>query len=596
MKKWLLLLLLPLLLAGCSDNVSQDETTAPPTEPPGIIEPSHQLTESTFGAVQVFAPEQKGFHTVLPLGENRLLAGDGVLVLTEGPRLQPVVTLEISYDRIYPVPGGIALWQKETGMLQFLNEKLRKISALHLPENIEGVPQLVPEGNVLYYSSGSRIEAMSLDTGISRPIFEAGSKQVSLEHMLGDGKLLRCAGTDGENTENLILSAENGAVLASGKDYQSLEAAGGGFFLRLTDSPVIRLAFGTTDGQKGILLEEAANGKLLPIPERNTMLVLEDGEHVTITLYDLLSGRRTASVVLPGVMDVWGIRMEADGSVWFFCDADGERLCVWNTANSALEEETVYTAPFYSRQEPDAEGLANLADTLKALGDRFGIEFLVGEEVLSAQPKDYTYLTEYLVPVYEKYLQTLEDTLNRFPEGFFTKAMEPRKGKLTICLVRQVCGVAEAGTLDRDQGIQFWDQENGVVAICLNDALEQSLYHMLMHVMESRIFNKVLTLDKWHTLNPKGFLYDNDYLANIHRQDTQYLEGENRYFIDMFSMSFAREDRARIFEYASTPGNEALFASAAMQSKLKTLCEAVRKAFGLTKYQGELIWEQYLSK
>jgi hypothetical protein len=114
--------------------------------------------------------------------------------------------------------------------------------------------------------------------------------------------------------------------------------------------------------------------------------------------------------------------------------------------------------------------------------------------------------------------------------------------------------------------------------------------------MESRIFNKVLTLDKWHTLNPQGFLYDNDYLSNLHRQDTQYLEGENRYFIDMFSMSFAREDRARIFEYASTPDNEALFSSPAMQSKLKTLCEAVRKAFGLTKYQGELIWEQYLSK
>jgi hypothetical protein len=459
---------------------------------------------------------------------------------------------------------------------------------------VEGVPQLTADGKLLYHSAGNRIEAMALDTGICHPVFEVGSRQVSLDDLLGDGTLLRCTVTDGEKKETLILSADNGEVLASGEDYQTLTTAGGGFFLRMTDAPVTRLVFGTTDGQKGILMNEAVNGTLMPLPEQNKIAILEND---AITLYDLVSGRKAAVVLLPGVMEIWGLRMEADGSVWFFCDAAGkERLCAWNTANSAVEDETVYTAPFYSRQEPDVEGLSAVADKLKELSDRFEIEFLMGEDVLSTQPKDYTYMTEYLVPVYEKYLQTLEDTLNRFPEGFFAKAMEPRKGKLTICLVRQVCGVAEAGTLDQNQGIQFWDNENGVVAVCLNDGLEQSLYHMLMHVMESRIFNKVLTLDKWHTLNPQGFLYDNDYLSNLHRQDTQYLEGENRYFIDMFSMSFAREDRARIFEYASTPDNEALFSSPAMQSKLKTLCEAVRKAFGLTKYQGELIWEQYLSK
>ena len=92
------------------------------------------------------------------------------------------------------------------------------------------------------------------------------------------------------------------------------------------------------------------------------------------------------------------------------------------------------------------------------------------------------------------------------------------------------------------------------------------------------------------------FVYDNDYLSNLHRQDTQYLEGEGRYFIDMFSMSFAREDRARIFEFAATGGNEALFRSKPMQAKLSTLCEAIRKAFDLTKYQEPLPWEQYLTK
>jgi hypothetical protein len=31
-----------------------------------------------------------------------------------------------------------------------------------------------------------------------------------------------------------------------------------------------------------------------------------------------------------------------------------------------------------------------------------------------------------------------------------------------------------------------------------------------------------------------------------------------------------------------------------MQAKLAMLCKAVREAFGMKKFEGELIWEQYL--
>ena len=49
-------------------------------------------------------------------------------------------------------------------------------------------------------------------------------------------------------------------------------------------------------------------------------------------------------------------------------------------------------------------------------------------------------------------------------------------------------------------------------------------------------------------------------------------------------------------EYACTEGNEAYFTSEIMQNKLKTLCQGIRKAFGLEKYQEPLIWEQYLKE
>jgi hypothetical protein len=59
-------------------------------------------------------------------------------------------------------------------------------------------------------------------------------------------------------------------------------------------------------------------------------------------------------------------------------------------------------------------------------------------------------------------------------------------------------------------------------------------------------------------------------------------------------MSFPKEDRARIMEYASTPDNESYFATVTMQKKLKQLCLGIRKAFGLQKCTEEFLWEQYL--
>ena len=43
-------------------------------------------------------------------------------------------------------------------------------------------------------------------------------------------------------------------------------------------------------------------------------------------------------------------------------------------------------------------------------------------------------------------------------------------------------------------------------------------------------------------------------------------------------------------------GNAHYFQSEIMQNKLKTLCEGIRKAFGLEKYTAPLLWEQYLTE
>lgn len=59
------------------------------------------------------------------------------------------------------------------------------------------------------------------------------------------------------------------------------------------------------------------------------------------------------------------------------------------------------------------------------------------------------------------------------------------------------------------------------------------------------------------------------------------MQPDTRSFVDTYSMSYPKEDRARIFEYAMTAGNEPLFAASPLQYKLKMLCQGIREAFGL---------------
>ena len=61
-------------------------------------------------------------------------------------------------------------------------------------------------------------------------------------------------------------------------------------------------------------------------------------------------------------------------------------------------------------------------------------------------------------------------------------------------------------------------------------------------------------------------------------------------------MSYAREDRARIMEYAMLPGQAHLFQTEAMQAKLRCLSLGLRETFDLELYPEALPWEQYLSE
>jgi hypothetical protein len=195
-------------------------------------------------------------------------------------------------------------------------------------------------------------------------------------------------------------------------------------------------------------------------------------------------------------------------------------------------------------------------------------------------------------------LQRLEESLSHYPAGFFEAALgDMEEGILTLCLVRSLRGSPESGSMEQADGIQFWENDDSYVALALGDTLERTLYHEMYHVLESRLLSESIACYRWDELNPKGFDYDYDYIANQSRDGSEYLRSQDRSFVDTESMSFPQEDRARIFRYAMDDQlGGAYFTTVTMQEKLTAICKGIREAYGW-KQSGEVFpWEQYLEK
>lgn len=211
---------------------------------------------------------------------------------------------------------------------------------------------------------------------------------------------------------------------------------------------------------------------------------------------------------------------------------------------------------------------------------RYGIRILMGEDAAAQAPWDYEFIPETrAVPLYRQ-LQALDRNLSKFPESILEDLFSPA---VTVCLVEQISGVPGTGSVKTADGLQFSDDNGVTLALIGGPKEDKALYHELYHLMDPK-----LSFENWNDLNPAGFSYQN---SRTSPRDQSLAQGKNRAFIDSYSMSYAREDRARIFEHAMIDGDEALFQSELLQKKLAAICSAIRAVYGDASYP----WEQYLN-
>ncbi len=587
MKKRIYWILAALLyLGGCA----QDEPVATTQPPEGLYDATHPTESQQGGALKAFSLGDYDYQTLLPMGEDYLLFGEDSLTLLSGETMVPVKTVSVpdlpmpDSGRIQVTDKGVGYFSSRNQTVSFLSSSLTEVGTLHLTTVIGDGACLSPECDRLYYCTDNSILALDLYTGASRTIKQLTSPGLDIVGLELGGTVLHC--TDGKN--DWLISVENGQTLAQGQSLSTFTTAGDRYYLQLCFDTFREYVFGQGDTARSLFFTEEETVILLP--ENHALVRLNPaGTDVTLEYFDLATGRRSAVITLEGEVAPEGIC--GDGKyLWLRWE---DTLYRWDPALSPTGDDGLYTAPHYTRENPNEAGLQLLRKRLDALEETYGVEILWREEAASVVPwEGYSFETEFVTPVYDRGITQLEQAMANFPADFFQKATAWSGSPLQIVLVRGIYGNQEQGTLTSAPCIQYQLEGKSYLALSLEEGLEQAFYHGTSHVMETHILSTCTAYYEWNTQNPAGFRYDNDYIANQNRQDTQYLQPEDRYFIDLYSMSFAIEDRARILEYACMPGNEGYFTSKTMAEKLRRVCNGIREAFGLA--EGSYLWEQYL--
>lgn len=615
MKRLILpILLLCLLLCGCGETDHPHENpdaVVQPTEPQGCYAPDSQIESLTGGAVRSYTMEAADTYGFAVMGEDVLVfSGTETTKLTRLSGENLFKTAETELDvKICPEEPSVRITEK--GVVYFdpgsfelviLDSTLTETERIEVPTDLNGTPILSSDRNHVFYCTAAGLYCLDLEDGINRLVKELSYSEQCVTGVLLNDSVVCCRVTD-ENGKccELFCSAENGKTLYTGEP-MLLTTWGDHYFAAISGTVMQSFAYGAAEESPWMLVPSRFDASGWYLEERMQFVsaVVAEDTSVVLEQYDLTSGKRLSQVTLPGTGCPLYVEARTGKDQLYILAlsaADGSMILYrWDMPLTSIVDGKTYTSEYYSDKNPDTEGLAECRVFADEIGERHGVRILFGDEGVAAQPWDYHLEPQYQVPVLMREMQTLDQLLSCYPQDFLRAAAEGTGDVITICLVDSITGRPESGSLEVKDGLQFRHEDKIFVALTVGSDLQKNLYHEMYYAIETRLLSSSNDCYQWDNLNPRKFSYDYDYEANANRSTEQYLTGKNRYFVDTYSMYSPSEDRARIMQYAMTPGNEEVFQSEYMQKKLKTLCTGIRESFGMKKSPESFLWEQYLGK
>lgn len=590
MKRLLPLFLAALLLTGCA---GEEYPGGAPEEtvPPGIYDPDSAIEAQTGGAIRAYPLEDGGYTWIASMGDSLLLGGDAsgtVLTVLTGENCQVVATSTAASTLTSGGVGfsatdfGVGYYSRANGVVVFLNKLLQEKNRYQIPADIQGIPSVNGETEEIYYCIGPDLKGFDPQTGITRLIkTQAGQTQTLVGSYFG-GRVLACRLTDQQGSEKLLyISTETGQTLSTDENITALHTYGDSYFACRTDGLVTQQIFGTLEAPTG---QVNTDGALIPVLPMNGAVEYSGG---SLSFYDLTTGKRSASVELEGVEDVKGFLGDGRKKCVWFLGIDTETgkqvLYRWNPARSQVFAATVYTSPLYTLQSPDTEGLAQCQAKADALNEKYGVDIKLWQDV-TLSGDGHTIVPEHQVTAIDRMLDELEPVLALFPEGFLDESADT----LCIDLARSISRGHAA--------VRHWAGGDAHIVLTAGSDIKEGFLRNIGYVVDAHVLGNTVAYDYWNENNPDDFSYDYDYAANALRQDTAYLEGEEKAFADKLAMSFPSEDRNSLFYNAMLENNADCFSAPYMQKKLEYMCDAIRRAYGLRGDPTVFPWEQYLTE
>lgn len=598
MKKCFCLTLALLLLTGCTGQTQPTEQTEPVQE--GLYDENYPLEQQTGGAIRAYpldishytAAYMMGSKVLLitTTGEALVLYGEDGIISAEGmiEGYRPdAASFEVSVK-------GVANYLPQTKEVVLLNPQLQQTNRFQLPEDIQGEPVISLESNEIFYCRGGEIRALNMANGVARLLKSHVVADQTLNGCYYDGKLLRCVAKDQEgNQRQLYLLSENGTTVSTDTGIYDFDTFQDRHFVRRLDNRIDQMIVGTMAGESQLLAVTTETADMVsPALAMNGAVSYqrqEDG--VALSFHDFTSGQTTAQVKLPGMSEP--VAMVADQKVvWILTEEtpqEGEQvsrqvLLRWDVSKSMVQEPTAVMATLYTSQNPDTEGLTLCKEQAATLNDTYGVRVAIWEDAVKTTG-DYKAVAEHQPAILTEMMTALEPALQQYPESFLRKTV--KTGWVRINLVRAI----ESG----EDWVQFWHKGDWYLMISSEADISQAFLEAMGHAIDSRVLGNSRKYDTWSELNPENFLYTTE--AEGQTQDVaKYMDGEYRTFVNMESISSPNEDRRQMFMAAMTEGNEAVFASAPMQAKLRRMCEAIREAFDMTNRKELFRWEQYLNE